>query len=1196
MPIMKTKALKTVAIVLASLSILLLVTFLFLKLNINKLGMRFLKSELDKFSANNPQYSFSVGDFDANSKNEIDFSGLKAMRGEETIISVGKVSFSVGLKDFIKFMASKDSLNISVNLVDTYINADSDFLNLFNISFDRSLTIKDAQILAYIDLTDRFNSIDFKGLTSNGFVSTDVAENSVGNVSSDFSIRVDVSEDKELDFKLDVDNLYFGRLPDDVFFKGTVEGNGVFDGIESTGTINAGIESDDLTLEMTASVGNGVVNIEKMNVGFFEYRVDYEGLIELKNFFPDGSVRISSNNGKTELVNGKFEIDSNRKFNFDLFFPNIKNMNLYGTISRTSKDAFYADTVFKTELTEIPFNLTFLKDKLELILESEPVSFEARLESGSVISGRVQFDSFEYMLGPRFGIDISGILNGSYNLQTGGYDIQLDSFRLYASDLFFFGFDMKSVNNNLSFSNILVGDKNRVTELTGDIKLAADDFINLIKGNTEGLTFTSDLNNDGTPDHFIVSYDGETALVDINIGTEKPFKLQLLFDETSGLMGSIVYNTLSFDADYRDGVVRVYNPDGTVGPIRVKDFNFIYDLSTKIASGDGTIGTTGEIEQGGSFTFSGSIDQLDIRKISLENLSAAGHLHVDVHDAYLGDDFKLKDNYFDAEFKDMSLSVTGDVVNGSISFPDKKFDLSVDKSLLFGFNATGTYGDQLDIYLSNINFPISIVDQFVDIFYLQIAGSSLEGNVLITGNPKDPSFYGMLYTKSIDFDIYWIPDEIITTKSLFITLQDHSIRLEQTPVVGYREADEKLFTGTMHGLIETRNLGVNNAEISFNFPKEKLEFWFPMQIKNSDTFLNIIGDVNGDIGLKYDQDETIIVADLLASEVAITFEMPEGYEHRIFPYISADLHITTGQDFEVAYPNIDDSFISFNTEEGEKLYLHFDSVNNVISTSGKARIKTGRLYYFSNDFVITEGTVSLDRPPFEVISTMKFTVDLKAKIREFDSQGNPVDIYLILDDSEIKNLQPRLESSPVMSENEILQILRHDIVGYGDEVGPANAVSTIASSALYASDALSTIGLMDSLSNFNITHYVKNSLDLDLLSVRLPILQNLVISSVSNNKNVSLASTLLNGTSVFAGKYFSEDLFGRLSAQLRTGSITDSKTSASFLTEDLMLNMELSIDWDNPLGTYSVFVQPHELSVSEILDTIGFSFTKTIRL
>jgi len=48
----------------------------------------------------------------------------------------------------------------------------------------------------------------------------------------------------------------------------------------------------------------------------------------------------------------------------------------------------------------------------------------------------------------------------------------------------------------------------------------------------------------------------------------------------------------------------------------------------------------------------------------------------------------------------------------------------------------------------------------------------------------------------------------------------------------------------------------------------------------------------------------------------------------------------------------------------------------------------------------------------------------------------------------------------------------------------------------------------------------------------------------------------------------------------------------TFLASDLRIDTELSVEWTNPLATFSFFTQPEELSVFDLFDTMGFSITK----
>ena len=96
--------------------------------------------------------------------------------------------------------------------------------------------------------------------------------------------------------------------------------------------------------------------------------------------------------------------------------------------------------------------------------------------------------------------------------------------------------------------------------------------------------------------------------------------------------------------------------------------------------------------------------------------------------------------------------------------------------------------------------------------------------------------------------------------------------------------------------------------------------------------------------------------------------------------------------------------------------------------------------------------------------------------------------------------------------------------------------------------------------------------------------------------DISLLARYLDGTSLFAGKYIGLDWFIKIRLMLKADSHSRlSSNVGNFLSKDLILDTEISLDWDTPMGTWSMFTSPRELSVFDILDTIGFSVTKQIQ-
>ena len=95
------------------------------------------------------------------------------------------------------------------------------------------------------------------------------------------------------------------------------------------------------------------------------------------------------------------------------------------------------------------------------------------------------------------------------------------------------------------------------------------------------------------------------------------------------------------------------------------------------------------------------------------------------------------------------------------------------------------------------------------------------------------------------------------------------------------------------------------------------------------------------------------------------------------------------------------------------------------------------------------------------------------------------------------------------------------------------------------------------------------------------------------NKGISPLASYLDGTTLYMGKYLTTDLYLGAMVHLaadRSGGMDDSRTS--FLTTDLSLDTEISIEWDNPLCNFRFFTRPSSINAFEIFDTMGFSLSR----
>ena len=115
--------------------------------------------------------------------------------------------------------------------------------------------------------------------------------------------------------------------------------------------------------------------------------------------------------------------------------------------------------------------------------------------------------------------------------------------------------------------------------------------------------------------------------------------------------------------------------------------------------------------------------------------------------------------------------------------------------------------------------------------------------------------------------------------------------------------------------------------------------------------------------------------------------------------------------------------------------------------------------------------------------------------------------------------------------------------------------------------------------------------------MRTNLIENLVLDTIftSSGQTISPVARYLDNTSIYLGKYLNENFF--LQGMVHLSAFKDGRDknkSATFLADDLQLDIEISLEWSNPLGTITFFTRPTNLSLYNIFDSFGFSFSKRI--
>jgi hypothetical protein len=263
----------------------------------------------------------------------------------------------------------------------------------------------------------------------------------------------------------------------------------------------------------------------------------------------------------------------------------------------------------------------------------------------------------------------------------------------------------------------------------------------------------------------------------------------------------------------------------------------------------------------------------------------------------------------------------------------------------------------------------------------------------------------------------------------------------------------------------------------------------------------------------------------------------------------------------------------------------------VTTFAGELAFRSGEIYYVQKNFYITEGSLRFPTRGIGLDSDFLPRLNLRARLREFEPDGTRVDIFMVLQDARFDDLNPRFESIPLRSTNEILELLGQNIVTAGS--ARESGLTSVVAVASAATDVISRLGILQNTTiSLGFSSIIRESLGLDVFTIRTNLLQNILFDALPGvvaDTTVSPIARYLDNTTMYIGKYLLEDFYLQGMLHFRRASIGGVN---SFLTNDLRIDTELSVEWTNPLATFSFFTQPEELSVFDLFDTMGFSITK----
>jgi hypothetical protein len=583
--------------------------------------------------------------------------------------------------------------------------------------------------------------------------------------------------------------------------------------------------------------------------------------------------------------------------------------------------------------------------------------------------------------------------------------------------------------------------------------------------------------------------------------------------------------------------------------------------------------------QSAAFILDGTSEEIP----TLFDLPSAIHspfrLRIDLVSIITGEGEKDPQSYLLEREKD-TISISGGPGNLIAGYYNRSgdFRLTLDKPLPVSGSMSGIIGDKnitSDITINKAD--LSFLEGIADIGFFALKGGTATGSIKVRGSLNDPSFAGSVSVIGASASSSLLPDEL-SLFDAFIRINDKKVSVIAEPIrSGEATLDASVELTLERWLpqafkITIKPEGENGVKTEYAIPNGGVDVTGfskgVLIIEGSPGVLRLSGDLtvtNAAISLKNEQ--------------SARSGRDRAERRRRKNDFFLDLSITTGRKVEFFWPTVSFPILRSFAQTNQKMNISFNSQEETFSLRGDIAIQGGEISYLQRNFLISRGAISFN----ESADRFDPRLSVEAVLREMDETGEPIKIFLAVNNQPLSRFEPRFSSEPAMSDAEIIAILG---AALPSRIGQ-EAIDLTAGLALTGS-LVTQLGIVGSFES-----RVKEVLNVDLFSVRTQMIQNLILDRVggafSSEEYVGADfSQYLDNTTIFLGKYFGNDLFIQGTLQIQANQFTEQIVRQN----DLFIDSEISLEWKTPLFLLELAVRPDFESPLESINntSLGLSW------
>jgi hypothetical protein len=445
----------------------------------------------------------------------------------------------------------------------------------------------------------------------------------------------------------------------------------------------------------------------------------------------------------------------------------------------------------------------------------------------------------------------------------------------------------------------------------------------------------------------------------------------------------------------------------------------------------------------------------------------------------------------------------------------------------------------------------------------------------IAGPLGDPEFFGVAQSNSVRIQIPQFLTQDVRPIPFNIVLEGNEMTFDAIPAgVGSGR-------GTINGWFLFERWIPDTFTLDILVPQgSSIPFGFDL--------LGIItrGKVSGNLNLSMADQILSVTGNLIPDDTEITLNAEELTATRSgeaasqgYFQIMTDITLRTGPKVEFIWPSAKFPIVQAVADMGTSLHIMSDSVTNRYSLVGDINLRSGEIFYFQRSFYIRQGILSFNENEIQFDPR----ISARAEVRDRTDDG-PVTISLIIDNSPLQSFSVRFESSPALSQMEIISLFGQNLTGTTQEAGKDSDQIPLLASGL---DFLAQTQVVRRFERI-----IQNFLRLDMFSARTQLLQNIATQTFRVQDPVDRSNSVGNyfdNTTVFVGKYIGSDMFVQWMTSFRYDE--NEHTLGGLSWRGLAIEPDIGIELRGPLFDIRWNITPLHFVESMCVEDVSFTVT-----